>query len=135
MTLSDNNELAEFEADLAQRMVNRARGMSTILNLQVADGQEDVGAWVPGQSGNDPDLTDNDLNAKNAARGRGSGPGDWRAIWSQLDDLYGKISSRMEALRNHIERARPNAAGSTPSRPFPDTTGRRGTQNAFDKQR
>jgi hypothetical protein len=43
MTLSDNNELAEFEAGRAQRMIDRARRMSTILSLQVADGQDGSG--------------------------------------------------------------------------------------------
>jgi len=38
----------------------------------------------------------------------------------------------MDALRNHVEKARPNAAGSTPARPFPDT-GSRGSKNAFDE--
>jgi hypothetical protein len=129
----NDNELNEFQADLAQRMVNRARQTSKILNLQIeglVPGQDDVDGWVPGQSGSDPD-SDSSVNPKNAARGKGNGPNDLRAILSQLDDIYIKIASGMSALRNHVEKARPNPSGSTPKRPFPDT-GSRGTQNAFD---
>src|SRR6516164_1084226 len=122
-----NNDFAEFEADLAQRMVNKARQTSKILNLQTADGQEDVDSWVPGQSGSDPD-SDSSINPKNAARGVGSGPNDLRAVLSQLDDLYVKIASGMSALRNHVQKARVNPAGSTASQPFPNTEST-GTQN------
>ena len=70
--------------------------------------------WVAGLGG-DPDE-DANINTPNATRGVGCGPGDLRAILSQLDSLYRQIGNLLNGAA--IPKAKVNKEGSTAPRPF-----------------
>jgi hypothetical protein len=131
MKLSDDNERSEYEAARDARLLERSRQRTgaTILNLQGSGVGDDNGAWVPGQSGSDPD-SDPTLNTPTAPRKSSGQPGDLADLLGTLNNLYSKIGTALGSLRNHIEKARVNPSGSTPARPFPNT-GSVGTKNAF----
>jgi hypothetical protein len=116
-------EFANFEAQRAERFLERARKGSTILDLQGSGINNDC--WVAGAPGAvDPDSSP-DISPANAARGKGTGD-ELSDILSQLDRLQKLIGS---VLNSYVEKAKVNRQGSTKPVPFPEKNA--GAHNPF----